>query len=559
MTCDGNCNYRRLYEGSQASLSDLASKQAAALKRAGKLREEILSLMRQYFSQEYAQAELKLGQQLTRLDDDLMLAYVHSFLAAAATGKQQPQTPTVTESAELTELRQLAASKGVTIPENSDAQTWLKLLGPLAASELASQTQVVYDEVSSAELTGLFDDVPEAYADDHLSALFDDLGGGYASEGDLTDPDSIEDLDDLFSDSADALASPDDNVSAPPANEHSALPSDPDTAKAGSSGEPDSAEAGSTSGFSADSSRAGTPEGDAALAGSPGEEQKETQESPSPAAQEAASPAGQPAKGSQLGLAPNMNPVRPEIVPEPARPAKKKATKKTRVTATPPAEAGDSETFSPQHRASSSLEKMLSVVSSEPIFAADLTSAGVSSTELENFETSVQQEGTASSYRIVKGRDRKRLFLVVPAQAEGDSPWAQCLRSKDLRGNALYDAGIVVKSNSSSITQAEVHKNLVIFTTDDNTALVLLTNVDLAEGSPLSRQLLEFMPRLVSGDFNSVVLLAMTSKVEAYRRISSWVLKNAELQAWDVKSVVTVGNGRSFTGLGSSTVTHILP
>lgn len=82
-------HYRNLFEGSQASLSDMAARQAQALARVGRLRSAIVAVLRKNFMELSAQAEANLGGRLSEIDDEILLAYLDAFTAAASRGDQR--------------------------------------------------------------------------------------------------------------------------------------------------------------------------------------------------------------------------------------------------------------------------------------------------------------------------------------------------------------------------------------------------------------------------------------------------------------------------------------
>ena len=164
MSCDGNCKYKRLYEGSQASLNDLAAKQASALRRATKLRVAILDAVKQHFPNEYTQAEISLGKQLSSMDDDVIVAYLAAFMSK----KDIAPAP----SHELENLRAHLGELGVSVPANTDPGTWISAAHSLLIKEEepgAFDPPNVEDLifVEGQLLTDLFeaDDVPNDLAD----------------------------------------------------------------------------------------------------------------------------------------------------------------------------------------------------------------------------------------------------------------------------------------------------------------------------------------------------------------------------------------------------------
>lgn len=97
-------HYRSLFEGSQASLADMAARQAQALARVGRLRSAIVAVLRKNFTELSAQAEANLGGRLSEIDDEILLAYLDAFTAAASRGDQR---------ATLQAMKEAVASLGI--------------------------------------------------------------------------------------------------------------------------------------------------------------------------------------------------------------------------------------------------------------------------------------------------------------------------------------------------------------------------------------------------------------------------------------------------------------
>jgi hypothetical protein len=82
--CGPDCRYRGLYEGSQRSMADLATQQASALGRVGRLRANIVVGLKRIMPNEFTEAERALGRRLSEVEDELLAAYLESFLLLAA-------------------------------------------------------------------------------------------------------------------------------------------------------------------------------------------------------------------------------------------------------------------------------------------------------------------------------------------------------------------------------------------------------------------------------------------------------------------------------------------
>lgn len=78
--CGDDCTYRGLYEGSNASLNDMARSQADALQKNGRLRNAIILLMKRFFPEEFYRAEKNLSSRFLNVDDEIIIAFLTSFI-----------------------------------------------------------------------------------------------------------------------------------------------------------------------------------------------------------------------------------------------------------------------------------------------------------------------------------------------------------------------------------------------------------------------------------------------------------------------------------------------
>ena len=78
-----NSMYRSLFEGSQASLADMAARQAQALSRVGRLRQSLVTILRKNYGSLVNSAEMSMGKKLNDVDDEILLAYLESCVSAS--------------------------------------------------------------------------------------------------------------------------------------------------------------------------------------------------------------------------------------------------------------------------------------------------------------------------------------------------------------------------------------------------------------------------------------------------------------------------------------------
>ena len=75
--------YRSLFEGSQASLADMAARQAQALSRVGRLRQSLVTILRKNYGNLVNSAEMSMGKKMNDVDDEILLAYLESCVSAS--------------------------------------------------------------------------------------------------------------------------------------------------------------------------------------------------------------------------------------------------------------------------------------------------------------------------------------------------------------------------------------------------------------------------------------------------------------------------------------------
>lgn len=112
MTCDNNCSYRGLYHGAQASLTDMAARHAATAGRVGRLRSNLIQILKVHAPRRFALIEKELGFRMSDADDITLLSVAQNILqmeaveddltdVAAAIAAAGFPTPTSTDPADL--------------------------------------------------------------------------------------------------------------------------------------------------------------------------------------------------------------------------------------------------------------------------------------------------------------------------------------------------------------------------------------------------------------------------------------------------------------------------
>lgn len=127
-SCGEHCPYRRLYDGSQRSLGDLASKHTAAVQAHAHLREELLATMRRAWPHAARAAEQNTGARLGDLPDEFLTAYLAAFAGLPSSGRRTGPQQVEQLLSGLLELRQQLERMGVELPEQDDPSAWAAAL-----------------------------------------------------------------------------------------------------------------------------------------------------------------------------------------------------------------------------------------------------------------------------------------------------------------------------------------------------------------------------------------------------------------------------------------------
>jgi len=117
--CDENCKYRRLYEGSQRSLTEMASRQAQAVSRVGRLRNQLVLAAKRAFPRAFGEAERSMGKRMSEVADEILVAYLESFMGTSILA-EEPEG--------VAELRQALNDLGVFLPAGADLKEWAEAI-----------------------------------------------------------------------------------------------------------------------------------------------------------------------------------------------------------------------------------------------------------------------------------------------------------------------------------------------------------------------------------------------------------------------------------------------
>lgn len=121
MTERSDFNFRRLYESSQASLTDMAARQAEALSRLGRFRNAITLILKRNYPDMFLKAENATGSRLGESDDEIIIAYLETFITSSKSQRKE-QT--------LQPLKEALSSLGLNL-QGDDVLAWVDYIHKL--------------------------------------------------------------------------------------------------------------------------------------------------------------------------------------------------------------------------------------------------------------------------------------------------------------------------------------------------------------------------------------------------------------------------------------------
>ena len=121
MTERNDFNFRRLYESSQASLTDMAARQAEALSRLGRFRNAITLILKRNYPDMFMKAENATGSRLGDSDDEIIIAYLETFITSSKSHKKEQS---------LQPLKEALSSLGLNL-QGDDVLAWVDYIHKL--------------------------------------------------------------------------------------------------------------------------------------------------------------------------------------------------------------------------------------------------------------------------------------------------------------------------------------------------------------------------------------------------------------------------------------------
>lgn len=572
--CGPECKYRGLYEGTRLSLADLSGKFRESVGRYGRLRNNLISVMKRAFPAQFAQAERSLQTRMLEASDEMLIAYLTSFVQSSQ------QTELSDPTAGVHDLRQVLTAAGYDLPAGTDLASWAEAIR--AAREIPAPA--VESNLHAPDLVNVFDEstAPEVWEppvhvegdDTDLAALFDTLDDpsdtttatqddAEPAPADAADPPAAPDVPAARSlldvrrkrDAAATPASTDDQQ-APSVTESAARPSaapqqpvapwleavrtaeeksaapepaptpqpPPETSPASGAKEQDRVEAPKTG-----RGEKGHP-GPAAAA-----RDDEQTSSGGPKGERPTSPAS-------AGKAPV--PLKPQLFPSEGKSRRRKPKRQVKASAAPPGPRGADV---PQAGSSEAApldpslhdQFMAQVTLPHPVFTSDLAGLAGSEEAVEAWEQACRDDAD-SAVRFIppKARHRARGSLVLPysyarqAAAEFKRTWwASCLDK--YRGARLYELAVLLHRVGPSILSFELGEHHIVLRCNQPrgmVGIVVTFDADMARNGEPREALVEAVESLLDNPLTMLAVLTtnhgalepMIGAIEEEARERNW-------------------------------------
>lgn len=491
--CGQDCRYRRLYEGSQSSLNDMASKQTAALQRISTLRAGLTQMMKQHFAREHSETEQQLGHKIgaARDQDAVLVALLDGYIRGMLMRGNAHTDP------DMEALRQALASLGIGVAPGADARALALavrasqsvLHTPSEGSDLAEPAQV--EAPSQTDGKSSVTNRSPAPGED-LGWEGEDVPWGDEAEGGLLEaftdepgeiPSSVVndpkwDLSDLF-DEPEEVGGKGSGLSGEEllASLTSPVQMQPPAQRAD--------QAVTAPKVATPSAQSGGNEGGKVA----GRQQESSVEKSAAGDESSVALGGQKSGAGRVRT--SSDALRPQMFPETVASApkrKKREPRRPRVAATPP-KVETTQTPHPEEGTSGVATERFGelydlVAKSRPVFMSDLVQAVGSPGLVRAWAQTFEDLGTSAPVRVITPRahHRKRGELVIPYSQElrerfaqdVRTCWSECLdgntQGRRLRGALLYEVAVLLQ---------RFHEDIISY---KKTNSVLVLRVKTAQG-----------------------------------------------------------------------------
>lgn len=547
--CDENCKYRRLYEGSQRSLTEMASRQAQAVSRVGRLRNQLVLAAKRAFPRAFGEAERAMGKRMSEVADEILVAYLETFMGTSILAE---------EPEDVAELRQALNNLGVFVPDGADLREWAEAIrrhGDVVVPENAQRTKPIPS-------SGLVRPAQPLFRNRDLLAVVpkDDL-----------------DLDDLFE------TLPASKVEHPVAKEvpidvlHATGTTDANQTDREATQHPFEAtphigdQLPAEDVFDATDVFGGEPIPGGDLGGAMTGDIVFEDSAPEDLAYVPTTKSA-PAVGADTGpelVATQLavpawatgKTVKPQLFPA-AKPAAKRARKQARTRADTPdvPEAGvGSITGSGELTVEIRAQLMAAIAVPRPVFTSDL-SAIVGGDEIVSSWRDVLQAGDLTvRFVLPKPRHRARGSLVIPqaALAGSDSNfsrshWARCMEA--YRGARIYEMGVFFHRFAEQVISFESDGETVavrMSLPNGLTGSILVAGQDLADGGATRSSIAGALDRLLRDRLVHIAVLVLNA--EQFEAVRAAVEEEAISRRWAANMPVTLSRSWEYVdGTGTA-------
>lgn len=581
--CGPDCRYRALYEGSQATLRDMASHQADALGRHGRLKQAVVDTLKAEAPGAFQEAELRIGGRLQSADDPTVIAYLRYLthrLGTDGSGRGQ------------VELRQVLERAGFVLPETGDLSAWAETIERqrIAGAEVASTREAERPEnrpvpvaaptavdggrvevrrtlagiaptmatagVATAVANG-GGETGEGLSSDRTTSR-SEMSGGYAGPRSGGEP-VLENLAGLFADSGPMTSEPqetdDDNISVPQDQQDQQGQQEQQGQQPGSDDEMEEDENRTGEAFEEsldDENRTGEDEHDDA--------EPETVRAVS---------APRARKGRS-----NQSPLRPTLFPTTAKPKGRRGGARTsRVSALPPDPGpydvppeGDLVVPVDLDAATRAQLEAL-VVLGRPIFTSDLAAAIGDTDAVAAWEQHELSSG-GSQVRFIFSKPRYRLrgSLVIPHGAElravADENdrhgwWSEC--RKRFRGRALYELAVLLHRVGDQIVAHRIEQNALLLRLRQprgTVGVVVAPGDALAPGEPVRQAVAANIEELLREPLE--VLVVLTTAGGGLGPLVEAIEQEAKARSWQPTCPVVAAHTWEYADENNSAIVSVL-
>lgn len=553
--CSKDCTYRGLYEGSQASLADMAARQAGALNRVSRLRAGMIAAMKRTWPAEFLQSEERMGRRLSSCEDEVVIALMDGHLAAL----QPHLRPAPVPPAGLGALREALQASGVALPAGEDLSAWAAAVarsgtGTPALPEPAAPPVVVAPPPAVPELEG------EQYSDD---THHDDPSFGLDYSQDPTADYPVSDA----GEPAGEWDSLWQEEQAPP-------PSAPGSDLDDLFGSP--AATSDLSDLFDDPSLLVQPAADA----QPAQAQPAEVEEVPPAAEVAVddAPAAPAASGgrdlSQGSMRPQLFPgtTLPKAPRRDGRGPKASRPALAQVQKPAPDVPLDGEPEELTAMTAAAFDKLVaSVCIPRPVFISDLQAQTGSKPLVAAWEARCGDMGTRSPVRFItpKARHRDRGSLVIPhdqklraAAAEfSGSWWAQCLDERRLRGAVLYETAVLLHRFGADVLSSRVEGNTLVLRVKSQQGIigvVMSLTSETAAGTTGRKDVADAVEVLLGDRLSRVAVLSHNGTRGSLDKLATAIREEAAERGWSPTMPILASQSWDFAADGGASAVLVM-